>query len=114
MSDELRRLPRYPFIASAEITEVATQTRMTARTGDLSLSGCYLDMITPLPHGSRVMVRIKHGEQTFGATAGVVFSQPHMGMGLVFHEVETLQELTLRNWLSDLRENQLVVHTRQN
>ena len=53
MEPELRRSPRIPFIATAEITEVDSEVRLTARTGDLSQGGCYLDMVNPLPQGHR-------------------------------------------------------------
>jgi hypothetical protein len=41
MSSEGRRSPRFAFYASAEITELRTQTRLTARTSELSRHGCY-------------------------------------------------------------------------
>jgi hypothetical protein len=48
MSSENRRSPRFAFYASAEITELQTQTRLTARTSELSRHGCYMDMVNPL------------------------------------------------------------------
>jgi PilZ domain len=97
---DLRRSPRVPFIASAEITDVEKETRLPARTGDLSEHGCYIDMMYPLPLGTAIRVQIAHGERTF-ANAGVVYSQPPLGMGVVFRDVESTQQLTLRKWLSD-------------
>ena len=49
MEHERRRAPRYPLIASVEVIEPQTNTHLRARTSDLSLVGCYLDMTyTPL------------------------------------------------------------------
>jgi hypothetical protein len=48
MSSEGRRSPRFAFYASAEITELQTQTRLTARTSELSRHGYYMDMVNPL------------------------------------------------------------------
>ena len=101
MERDQRRSPRVPFIAAAEITELETETRLPARTGDLSQHGCYLDMINPLPVGTAVKLQIVHGQRTFQATAGVVYSQTPLGMGLVFSEMDPNQNTTLQNWLSE-------------
>jgi PilZ domain len=101
METDLRRSTRVPFIAVAEIVELNTEVRLAAQTGDLSQHGCYMDMVNPLPLGSAVTVRIEHGKQTFAATAGVVYSVPHLGMGLVFRDIEAGKEITLERWLTD-------------
>jgi PilZ domain len=101
MGPELRRSPRIPFIASAEIMEIDTEVRLIARTGDLSLGGCYMDMVNPLPQGTAVKIAIAHGDRTFGATARVVYSQTPLGMGLQFHEIEAAHQPTLGRWLAE-------------
>jgi hypothetical protein len=101
MEADLRRSPRVPFVASAEVIDVDTEVRLAAQTGDLSQHGCYMDMVNPLPLGATVKVRIEHGRQTFGATAGVVYSVPHLGMGLVFRDIEAGKEVTLEKRLTD-------------
>lgn len=101
MEPDLRRSPRIPFIASAEITEIDTEVRLTARTGDLSQGGCYMDMVNPLPEGTSVRVAIVHGNRTFGAAAKVVYSQTPLGMGLEFREIDSAQQPTLGHWLSE-------------
>jgi hypothetical protein len=58
MEDERRRLPRYPFIASAELLEENSGSRMNTRISDLSLSGCSVDTINPLPDGTLVHLKI--------------------------------------------------------
>jgi hypothetical protein len=101
MENELRRSSRVPFVASAEITELETDTRLPARTGDLSRHGCYMDMINPLPLGTTVRVHIVHGARSFQATAGVVYSQTPLGMGLAFNGVDSNGEAILQSWLSE-------------
>src|SRR5580692_4207553 len=61
-----RRSPRFPFIASAQVVETRTEARLQARTSDLSREGCYLDMLNPLPIGTRQ--RIQHVEVAAFAT----------------------------------------------
>lgn len=106
MEKDLRRSPRLPFVASAEITELETETRLPARTGDLSQHGCYLDMINPLPLGTAVRVHITHGQRSFRATAGVVYSQTPLGMGLEFSALESACEGVLQIWLNEAVESQ--------
>jgi PilZ domain len=101
MQPDLRRSPRIPFIAAAEIIEVDTEVRLTARTGDLSQGGCYLDMVNPLPQGTAVKVAIAHGDRTFGATAKVVYSQTPLGMGLEFRDIDPNNQPTLGQWLAE-------------
>ncbi|HXN53374.1 MAG TPA: PilZ domain-containing protein [Candidatus Acidoferrum sp.] len=99
MSTELRRSPRVPFIASAEIMEVNTEIRLSARTGDLSRHGCYMDMVNPLPQGTAVKIAIAHGERTLCAIAGVVYSQTPLGMGLEFRDIDPAERDKLEQWL---------------
>jgi hypothetical protein len=106
MEKDLRRSPRLPFVASAEITELETETRLPARTGDLSQHGCYMDMINPLPLGTAVRVHITHGQRSFHASAGVVFSQTPLGMGLAFNALESACEVVLQSWLIEAVESQ--------
>jgi hypothetical protein len=101
MEPELRRSPRIPFIAAAEIMEVDTEVRLTARTGDLSHGGCYMDMVNPLPQGTAVKVAIAHGDRTFDAIAKVVYSQTPLGMGLEFRVIDSTHQPTLGQWLAE-------------
>jgi PilZ domain len=103
MGSQVRRCPRYPFYASAEIVEQETQTRMSTRTSELSRYGCYLDMLNPLPLGTAVKIHILYNEQTFGTSGRVIYSQRNMGMGVAFNDMEAPQEQTLEKWLSHLR-----------
>jgi len=48
---EKRRSPRYSFIASAELIEEKADVRIASRVSELSLHGCYLDMMNPFPRG---------------------------------------------------------------
>jgi hypothetical protein len=99
MEQERRRTPRFPFIASAEVLGVGTGSRISARVSDLSVSGCYVDTINPLPGGTVVRVKIFTETEIFEAPARVVYSHMHLGMGLVFSEVQSNSQHVLENWL---------------
>jgi hypothetical protein len=64
---EKRRTPRYSFIASAELIEVRADVRIASRVSELSLHGCYLDMMNPFPKDTLVLVKISAGEALFEA-----------------------------------------------
>ena len=88
MQSEHRRAPRYPFVASAELIEMASEARLTAQTSDLSLTGCYFDTVNPFPVGTQVKLKLAHANASFEAFGTVVHSQPNMGMGVAFTRIE--------------------------
>ena len=97
------RDPRYPFYASVELIELDSDTRLHARTSDISLHGCYLDSMNPIPAGSRVRLKILHEGASFTALGTVIHSQPNMGMGISFSDIERNQMPILENWLKNLQ-----------
>ncbi|HKV23442.1 MAG TPA: PilZ domain-containing protein [Candidatus Acidoferrum sp.] len=99
-----RREPRYAFIASAEILEERTESRMSTQISDLSRGGCYVDTINPLPDGSAVHIRIYTETHSFEADAAVVYSHPHLGMGMKFREIRPQSAEVLRLWLPEAAE----------
>jgi PilZ domain len=99
MTSDLRRSPRHPFFASAEITEHETGMRMSGRTSELSRHGCYLDMMNPLSSKSIVDIQIVHDGQTFQAKGHVVYSQSNVGMGATFDEMSPEHEKLLEQWM---------------
>lgn len=94
-----RRAPRFPFVASAEITEINSGARMFARVTELSLYGCYVDMTQPFPSGTRLFVKIFTRTDYFEAEATVVYTQPNLGIGLAFRDVSQLYLPVLKKWL---------------
>jgi Ribonuclease G/E len=102
MAVERRRSPRYPFIAAVEVVELASGTKLRARTSDLSIGGCFLDMPNPSPRGTEIHVRISHAGGIFTARGRVVFVVPNMGMGVAFTNVDGSQAAVLQDWLTNL------------
>jgi hypothetical protein len=93
--------PRVPLIAAAEVTEVATGTRLAARTSDVSRSGCYIDTLNPTPCKTVVRVRLTHAGEELELPARIVYVSPGLGMGVRFDENLTPAQLsTLDRWLS--------------
>ncbi len=98
---EKRRSPRYPFIASAELIEEKADVRIASRVSELSLHGCYLDMMNPFPTGTMVLVKIAAGDAFFEAKSKIVYSQPNMGAGVGFLQIEPASKGVLEHWLDE-------------
>ena len=81
MSQEKRRSPRYFFFASAELTEENSQIRVPSRVSELSLHGCYLDMMNPFPVDTVVHLTIESGNALFQTRAKTIHSTPNIGAG---------------------------------
>jgi hypothetical protein len=57
MESEKRRTPRYVFFAAAELMEEKSEVRIASRLSELSVRGCYLDMMNPFPVGTSILRR---------------------------------------------------------
>ncbi|HLZ49567.1 MAG TPA: PilZ domain-containing protein [Candidatus Acidoferrum sp.] len=101
MGSERRRTPRYTFIASAELIEETSDVRIATRVSELSLNGCYLDMMNPFPVGTLVLVKISAGEAFFQAKSKIVYAQTNMGAGVTFLEIEATYQPVLERWLDE-------------
>jgi hypothetical protein len=99
MSRKIRRSPRIPFIAVAEIAHRDSSGRLSCQVATLSLHGCYVETPNTLSIGSEVAIKIFAESECFGATAKVVYELPNSAMGLAFEEVPLKSAALLRNWL---------------
>jgi hypothetical protein len=103
MQDQ-RSDPRIPIIAAAEIIEVARGTRLSARTSDISRTGCYIDSLNPTPVKTVIRLRLMHGGEELELPARIVYVSPGLGMGVRFDENLTPAQLAILNrWLSSSR-----------
>lgn len=67
----------------------------------MSRTGCYLDMLTPLPQGAKILVRLHNEEETFESAATVIYVSPGLGMGVAFaSNLEANQQVVLDRWLA--------------
>jgi hypothetical protein len=101
MERERRRTPRYIFIASAELYEERSDIRVASRVSELSLHGCYLDMMNPFPAGTLVLIKIIAGDMTFESKAKIIYATPNVGAGVGFLDVEPKYEYMLNRWLEE-------------
>ena len=101
-SSDRRRAPRYQFIADAEVTEIASGSKLRVKTGDLSIGGCFIGTASPPAEGTDIRVTIFQQGDAFTALGRVVFVFPKTGVGIVFTLVEAGPLATLEKWLSHL------------
>lgn len=99
MADERRRTPRYPFIAVAELIDEQARTKMDTRVSELSLHGCYFDMVNPLPDGTPIHVKVYFENEFFEAKGKVIYAHPNLGMGVTFDEIPSYSMPILKKWL---------------
>jgi hypothetical protein len=97
-----RSVRRCPFVASAEVTELCSGARLSARTSELSVGGCYVDAHNPFPEGTLVELRILRDQGVFETKAKVVYCDPRFGMGLAFTEMSPDQRSLLEAWLAEI------------
>jgi hypothetical protein len=97
-----RTVRRCPFVASAEVTDLRSGARLSARTSELGLGGCYIDVLNPFPEGTAVQLRILRDQGIFETQAKVVYCDPKFGMGLAFSEMMPDQRSLLEIWLVEL------------
>jgi PilZ domain-containing protein len=101
MESELRASPRYPFYASAELTESTSAAPTAAHTSNLGSNGCFLNTSNPLPAGTIVSIQITYQGQVFAARGVVAHSHPNTGMGLKFIALESGCASILETWLDE-------------
>ena len=98
---ERRNAPRYAMVLAAEVVELPRGARLSARTSDISRTGCYVDTLNPVPQGSRVRIRFTHHGEVFEGVGSVVYVSRGLGMGVRFTEVPPEQQARLHQWLEE-------------
>lgn len=102
MSVERRRAPRYHLAAKAEIASASSPVRLTARTSDVSLLGCFMNTNYSLPAGTEIQLELKYEGATLVASGAVVRCEPSMGFGVSFRNMKAAQQKLLQKWLDSL------------
>ncbi len=96
---ERRDARRYPFICPAELMDLGGSARISARTSDLSLHGCFIDTLNPFPVDTRVRLQLAKNGQSLELQARVTACHMGSGMGLMFEHLTAEQNFVLLRWL---------------
>src|ERR1700674_4994130 len=103
--NERRRNLRYPFTASVDAVEPKSNAKISGRTSDISLGGCYVDNINPFPVETIIKIRLTKERVTFEADGKVVMSKVGMGMDVAFISVVPQQIRIFQKWLNEVNGN---------
>ena len=96
---ERRRAARYNFEAVAEVVDLGSGRKLVCIPRDLSLSGCFLATMTPMPQGAEVFVNLTSSAARFGAKGVVTANVSSEGMGVEFKQMASADEAVLQEWL---------------
>ena len=81
---ERRQFARHPCRLEAQVRVEGDEVEMTGKITDISLGGCYVEMLSPLPVGTVIKVALSPGEGTLKLSGKVCSSQTGFGMGVAF------------------------------
>ena len=81
---ERRQFVRHACRMAAQIVLQNGSLRMTATVTDISLGGCYMEMLSPLPVDTFVDIAISPADTTLQLSGRVRSSQVNFGMGVAF------------------------------
>jgi len=81
---ERREFPRHTCRAPGEVSIRGDSTQVPGTVTDISLGGCYIEMLSPLPVGADVDLTLRPGDATLHIVGKVRSSQNGMGMGVSF------------------------------
>jgi hypothetical protein len=99
---ERRSAARQHFIAEAQIVEVSSGAKLSARSCDLTVDGCYVDSLNTFAIGTLVRIRLKREKTIVEANGAVVNRVPGLGMGIAFRNLTPETREALKQWLSQM------------
>ena len=102
-----RRFPRLKCQLPTEIRPVHSSFPIQGETTDVSLCGCYVATMFPLCVGTEVDFRCWVAETPIACKAIVRTSDPGVGNGIEFLDLDELSKTVLSNHLDSMQGNQV-------
>lgn len=99
---ERRRSPRYKCEGSAEFRVGGTDVRTWGTFTDLSIRGCYIEMMATFPVGARVDLSLELNGIRAETQGEVRVSYPFLGMGIAFRETTEENQARLQAMVRSL------------
>jgi hypothetical protein len=96
---ERREHPRLKCTTSVEIYPSNQPAPIRARTSDISLGGCFVEMTNPLPKGTEARIAMWVRDLKLWAKAQVVSSAPGYGISVKFIAMSDQERNQLREFL---------------
>jgi hypothetical protein len=79
--------------------------RIASRVSELSVQGCYLDMLNPFPEDTVALVKITAGDKVFESKVRVVYAHSNLGVGLVFLDPDPKNVEVLKSWIDEAKKD---------
>jgi hypothetical protein len=100
---ERRKTPRLRCSGSLELRAEGTDVRIWGTLTDIGLHGCYVEMNTTFPIGTKVDLVLKSMSIRVETPGIIRATYPFLGMGMSFSDTEPEQKLHLQQLISALR-----------
>jgi PilZ domain len=97
-----RSVPRFGLIAQTDVVEPVSGLRISGRISEVSLKGCYVDVLNTLPTQTEIEIQILRDKGTFTSPGKIIYAQEGMGMGIGFLNTPADQMKVLDSWLAEL------------
>jgi len=108
VEQDRRRTPRFSFVATAEVVADASDERVAAGVSELSLHGCYLDMVNPFPLSTQLSIKIFAEDEVFQSKGRIIYLHPGIGAGVAFLDVAPQFRAVLESWLDAAEKDTLL------
>lgn len=96
---ERRRHQRYKVRISLYLQEPNSKVKLQAQCSDISVSGCYVYTLLPLPIGTLLVAGIWIGMEQIELNCIVRTSDGNVGMGIEFMNLSDAQEQSMQTFL---------------
>ena len=97
-----RMYPRFKSANSVEVYPGGENAPLRARTADISLGGCFVELSNPLPKGSILRIALWVHETKIWAQAKVITSTPGYGIGVQFTAMSDMDKTQLKLFLDSI------------
>jgi c-di-GMP-binding flagellar brake protein YcgR len=97
-----RRHPRLKSVNSVELYPIDQNSPIRARTADIGLGGCFVEMSNPLAVGTLLRLGLWVRETKLSIQAKVVSMAPGFGNGVAFVQMSELDQKQLKQFLDSI------------
>ena len=104
MHAEKRGHTRVKVRTPIELTPQGSETPLRTETADLSIGGCYIEMLFTLPLATEVQVSLEAGGSAILTTGKVVTRDPNVGNGIEFTTMTDKDRERLRKFIEDAQQ----------
>jgi hypothetical protein len=100
--EERRRYARFNCSGTARIWEQGQELAIDARVNEISLGGCYIEIMSPLRLATCVRLELSINRCSISVEGTVRNSQPNYGMGIEFLKIAPAEAEQLKHLIGEL------------